>query len=71
MAHRGSHHRSGGISGNQGHATLHELLSAGFGVGFSAAPKVLGDLFESILGAIYVDSGGSLDTLWQVRPLEA
>jgi hypothetical protein len=26
-------------------------------------PKVLGDVFEAILGAIYIDSGGNLDTI--------
>ncbi|KAJ3082173.1 hypothetical protein HDU99_003427, partial [Rhizoclosmatium hyalinum] len=29
-------------------------------------PKVLGDLFEALVGAIYVDSGYSLATVWQV-----
>lgn len=29
-------------------------------------PKVLGDIFESVAGAIYLDSGLSLDTLWSV-----
>lgn len=29
-------------------------------------PKVLGDIFESVAGAIYLDSGLSLDTLWKV-----
>lgn len=30
------------------------------------APKVLGDLFESIAGAVFVDSGNSIDTVWRV-----
>lgn len=47
--------------------TMDNLLSAGFGIGLAAAPKVLGDLFEAIVGAVFVDSGGSLETLWQVR----
>lgn len=29
-------------------------------------PKVLSDIFESVAGAIYIDSGMSLDTLWRV-----
>ncbi|XP_022902072.1 endoribonuclease Dcr-1 [Onthophagus taurus] len=29
-------------------------------------PKALGDVFESIAGAIYLDSGRSLDAVWQV-----
>ncbi|GFT59330.1 putative dicer-2, partial [Nephila pilipes] len=29
-------------------------------------PKALGDVFESVAGAIYLDSGMSLDTVWKV-----
>lgn len=29
-------------------------------------PKALGDIFESVAGAIYLDSGMSLDTVWEV-----
>lgn len=29
-------------------------------------PKALGDVFESIAGAIFLDSGMSLDTVWKV-----
>lgn len=29
-------------------------------------PKVLGDLFESIAGAVFVDSGNSIDEVWKV-----
>ncbi len=46
--------------------TLDLFISAGFGQGFAAAPKVLGDLFESIIGAVYIDSGGDLEALWKV-----
>ena len=28
-------------------------------------PKVLGDIFESVAGAIFVDSGMSLDAVWR------
>ena len=29
-------------------------------------PKALGDIFESVAGAIYLDSGRSLDAVWRV-----
>lgn len=29
-------------------------------------PKALGDLFESLAGAIFLDSGNSLETVWNV-----
>lgn len=29
-------------------------------------PKALGDIFESVAGAIYLDSGMSLETVWRV-----
>lgn len=29
-------------------------------------PKALGDIFESVAGAIYLDSGMSLDVVWKV-----
>lgn len=29
-------------------------------------PKALGDIFESIAGAIFLDSGNSLETVWNV-----
>ena len=29
-------------------------------------PKVLGDLFEAVAGALYVDCGQDLDMVWQV-----
>jgi endoribonuclease Dicer len=29
-------------------------------------PKVLGDLFESLAGAIYLDSGLNLQAVWRV-----
>lgn len=29
-------------------------------------PKALGDVFESIAGAIFLDSGMSLDVVWKV-----
>ena len=33
-------------------------------------PKVLGDLLESLAGAIFLDSGMNLETVWRVfKPL--
>lgn len=29
-------------------------------------PKALGDIFESIAGAVYLDSGMSMDAVWKV-----
>jgi endoribonuclease Dicer len=29
-------------------------------------PKVLGDIFEALAGAVYIDSGLSLDTTWKI-----
>lgn len=29
-------------------------------------PKAMGDIFESLAGAIYMDSSMSLETVWQV-----
>jgi endoribonuclease Dicer len=29
-------------------------------------PKALGDVFESVAGAIFLDSGMSLDAVWSV-----
>ncbi|XP_027171833.1 ribonuclease 3-like protein 3 [Coffea eugenioides] len=34
--------------------------------GLVAAPKVLADIVESLIGAIFLDSNSSLDTTWQV-----
>lgn len=33
---------------------------------FPDPPKVLSDIFESLIGAIYVDSGGKLRVLWDI-----
>ncbi|CAF3158650.1 unnamed protein product [Rotaria sp. Silwood2] len=32
----------------------------------STAPKALADVFEALVGAIFIDSGNSLETVWQV-----
>ncbi|KAG0553066.1 hypothetical protein BDA96_01G563200 [Sorghum bicolor] len=50
-----------------------ELLKPGFnsfGLGDCKAPKVLGDIFESIAGAIFLDSGCDTSVVWKVfQPL--
>ncbi|XP_010241057.1 PREDICTED: endoribonuclease Dicer homolog 1 [Nelumbo nucifera] len=50
-----------------------ELLKPGFnsfGLGDCKAPKVLGDIVESIAGAIFLDSGGDTSVVWRVfQPL--
>lgn len=37
-----------------------------FGLGDCKAPKVLGDIVESIAGAIFLDSGHDTAVVWQV-----
>ena len=32
----------------------------------SARTQVLSDVLESLVGAVYVDTGGQLDTVWAV-----
>lgn len=47
-----------------------ELLKPGFnsfGLGDCKAPKVLGDIVESIAGAIFLDSGCNTANVWKVR----
>ena len=46
-----------------------ELLKPGFnsfGLGDCKAPKVLGDIVESISGAIFLDSGRDTAVVWRV-----
>lgn len=46
-----------------------ELLKPGFnsfGLGDCKAPKVLGDIVESIAGAIFLDSGRDTAVVWKV-----
>lgn len=46
-----------------------ELLKPGFnsfGLGDCKAPKVLGDIVESIAGAIFLDSGRDTSVVWKV-----
>lgn len=46
-----------------------ELLKPGFnsfGLGDCKAPKVLGDIVESIAGAIFLDSGRDTSVVWRV-----
>jgi endoribonuclease Dicer len=37
-----------------------------FGLGDCKAPKVLGDIIESIAGAIFLDSGYNTSVVWKV-----
>ena len=37
-----------------------------FAVATIEAPKVLADIFESVAGAIYRDSGDNIDVLWKI-----
>ncbi|WVZ55228.1 hypothetical protein U9M48_005917 [Paspalum notatum var. saurae] len=50
-----------------------ELLKPGFnsfGLGDCKAPKVLGDIFESIAGSIFLDSGYDTSIVWKIfQPL--
>lgn len=46
-----------------------ELLKPGFnsfGLGDCKAPKVLGDIVESIAGAIFLDNGYDTQVVWRV-----
>lgn len=46
-----------------------ELLKPGFnsfGLGDCKAPKVLGDIVESIAGAIFLDNGRDTAAVWKV-----
>ena len=38
-----------------------------FGLGDFKAPKVLGDIVESIAGAIFLDNGLCTDGVWKVN----
>lgn len=47
-----------------------ELTKPGFnsfGLGDCKAPKVLGDIIESIAGAIFLDSGRDTAVVWKVN----
>uniref|UniRef100_A0A182SJL0 RNase III domain-containing protein n=1 Tax=Anopheles maculatus TaxID=74869 RepID=A0A182SJL0_9DIPT len=53
----------------QGGAIGEESITDGRGIGEAEdveVPKALGDVFESIAGAIFLDSDMSLDTVWKV-----
>lgn len=46
-----------------------ELLKPGFnsfGLGDCKAPKVLGDIVESIAGAVFLDNGCDTTAVWKV-----
>jgi endoribonuclease Dicer len=41
-----------------------------FGLGDCKAPKVLGDIIESIAGAVFLDSGYDTSAVWKVFILD-
>ncbi|TPX32894.1 hypothetical protein SmJEL517_g04048 [Synchytrium microbalum] len=60
---------SGGFVGSGSTITVASIVAGAHGSGFTA-PKILGDLFESVAGAILVDSGWDLEGTWNVvKPL--
>ncbi len=50
-------------------AALMWASEAAFGNTEVAAPKILGDIVESLVGAVYIDSHCNFDRTWQVRPI--
>lgn len=57
------------IQEDSGHALVEEYLVAEYEceeVEDVEVPKALGDVFESVAGAIFLDSGMSLDAVWNV-----
>ncbi len=49
-------------------AALMWASEAAFGNTEVAAPKILGDIVESLVGAVYIDSHCNFDKTWEVRP---
>lgn len=47
-------------------AAYNWATSASFGRGGEGPPKVLGDVLESVAGAVYVDCGFNLKAAWEV-----
>lgn len=52
-------------------AALQWASEAAFGSTEVAAPKILGDIVESLVGAVYIDSNHDFDKTWQVGLLLA
>ena len=50
-------------------AAYNWATSAAFGRGGGGPPKVLGDLLESVAGAVYVDCSFDLEAAWKVGPM--
>ena len=48
-------------------AALEWASQAAFGNTEVAAPKILGDVIESLVGAVYIDSGKHFEKTWEVR----
>ena len=47
-------------------AALQWASEAAFGNTEVAAPKILGDIVESLVGAVYIDTNHNFDKTWQV-----
>ena len=52
-------------------AALQWASEAAFGSTEVAAPKILGDIVESLVGAVYIDTDHDFDKTWQVSWLPA
>lgn len=52
-------------------AALQWASEAAFGSTEVAAPKILGDIVESLVGAVYIDTNHDFDKTWQVGLLPA
>lgn len=50
-------------------AALQWASEAAFGSTEAAAPKILGDVIESLVGAVYLDTNHNFDLTWQVGSL--
>ena len=48
-------------------AALQWASEAAFGNTEVAAPKILGDIVESLVGAVYIDTNHDFDKTWQVQ----
>ena len=48
-------------------AALQWASEAAFGNTEVAAPKILGDVVESLVGAVYIDTNHDFDKTWQVQ----
>lgn len=49
-------------------AALQWASESAFGNTEVAAPKILGDIVESLVGAVYLDTNHNFDQTWEVLP---